>query len=118
MVERLRAYPTAAKPEEAADTIEALRLELAEALADVTHWNTTFIEAREIYENQLAAMTAERDELLGTVKRLTVEMRDWQQGDSLRQAKAQVLREAAGRMSIASDYAILFRMADELEQGK
>ena len=66
----------------------------------------------------LAAMTAERDELLGTVKRLTVEMRDWQQGDSLRQAKARVLREAAGRMSIASDYAILFRMADELEQGK
>ena len=40
---------------------EALRRELAEALADVTHWNTTFLEAREIYENQLASVTAERD---------------------------------------------------------
>ena len=31
---------------------------------------------------------------------------------------AKLLRDAAGRMSIASDYAVLFRMADELEQTK
>lgn len=38
--------------------------------------------------------------------------------DQLQQAKVEVLREAAGEMSIASDYAILWRKADEIERSK
>jgi len=38
--------------------------------------------------------------------------------DQLRQAKVEVLRDAASHMSIASDYVILWRMADEIEKGE
>jgi|694.fasta_scaffold00571_36 hypothetical protein len=38
--------------------------------------------------------------------------------DQLQQAKVEVLREAAGEMSIASDYAILWHRADEIERSK
>ncbi len=38
--------------------------------------------------------------------------------DQLRQAKVEVLREAAARMNIASDYAILWHRADEIERSK
>ena len=36
--------------------------------------------------------------------------------DQLRAAKVEVLRDAASHMSIASDYAILWRMADAIEE--
>ena len=38
--------------------------------------------------------------------------------DQLRAAKVEVLRDAASHMSIASDYAILWRMADKIEKGE
>ena len=38
--------------------------------------------------------------------------------DQLRQAKVEVLREAAARMNIASDYTILWHRADEIERSK
>ena len=58
---RSRAAGDASELEHLRGSIEALRAQVAALTADVSFWNTTFLEAREGYEKELAAMTQERD---------------------------------------------------------
>ena len=108
--------------------VRDLEQQITEALADVTHWNETFIEARAGYEEKLAAEQTyaqqlrealndaqnptglERERIERRVKALALPQDD----TALKQYGAKLLRDAAGA-ACGIDAAMLSRMAYELE---